>query len=430
VGDERWSAEDDGAGTDDRGADEGAVLEQAAEERAAMRAYLQRSEVRLSTIHRVATALLSGAGLMVLLPVVGRDAVVDVCRHLSSGELDLPKGLLGIAVVAALTVPIVALLYVLRDLTEFYFHANHVEHARGETFAPRFTLTGLRLPVDELGPGTRAALEDERRMTRAVELVVPDNDAARARIDERIAAYGGLGIVRAPDRPASVDGPPASASATVASDTVASDTAVATGVGRDDQVASATDLARAEALFVLAASRPRTLVDEVAKVEHGMVRHVLRIQMIVLRYVKALLALLTTALAVFAASAVVEGKAALGRADEAWLAGLLVVWAPFVILAVGTPVRWLERQLRNEGATHTAVGQDRALTEVEDATMRIAVVGFVAAAAALVITLPDSGVATSGRIWGAAALALSVLAMARTIWARIRTGRRAPSELA
>jgi len=35
------------------------------DERAAMRAYLQRCEVRLSTVHRVATALLSGAGILV-----------------------------------------------------------------------------------------------------------------------------------------------------------------------------------------------------------------------------------------------------------------------------------------------------------------------------------------------------------------------------
>ena len=42
------------------------------DERAAIRAFLQRCEVRLSTVHRVATALLSGAGLMVLLPAIVR----------------------------------------------------------------------------------------------------------------------------------------------------------------------------------------------------------------------------------------------------------------------------------------------------------------------------------------------------------------------
>ncbi len=40
------------------------------EEHAAMRAYLQRAEVRLSTMHRVAGVLLNGAGLLFLFPVL------------------------------------------------------------------------------------------------------------------------------------------------------------------------------------------------------------------------------------------------------------------------------------------------------------------------------------------------------------------------
>jgi hypothetical protein len=67
------------------------------------------------------------------------------------------------------------------------------------------------------------------------------------------------------------------------------------------------DLTRARGLFELAASASRPLLDEVAKVEHGMARHVLRLRGLVLRYVKALLALLTTALAVYVGDAIVAG---------------------------------------------------------------------------------------------------------------------------
>ena len=42
-----------------------------------------------------------------------------------------------------------------------------------------------------------------------------------------------------------------------------------------------------------------------------------------------------------------------------------------MVLAVTTPVRWLERLLRNEGAPHTAVHQDPELTMVEDATVLV-----------------------------------------------------------
>jgi hypothetical protein len=39
------------------------------ESRAAMRAFLARCEVRLSTVHRVAQALLGGSALVLLLPL-------------------------------------------------------------------------------------------------------------------------------------------------------------------------------------------------------------------------------------------------------------------------------------------------------------------------------------------------------------------------
>lgn len=355
------------------------------DEKAAARAYLQRSEVRLSTVHRVATALLSGAGLMVLLPVVGRDAVVAVLRHLFTGDLDAANVLLAVAVLMALTVPLVSLLLVFKDLTGFYFHANHLSSGAGSTFAPRFTLTGLRMPAGELGPAAASTLDTERSMPAAVELLVPNNDASRARTDRRIAAYGPVGWQ---------------------------------GSGPD------ADLDRAGALFDLAASHERSLVEEVAKVEHGMTRHVLRIQMIVLRYVKATLALLSTALAVFAAAAVVEGKAALNPAEEAWLAGIVLLWAPFVVVAVSTPVRWLDALLRSEGATDTAVGRDADLTLVEDVTVRLALAGFVAAAAVMVISLAHDSVAGIGRVVGGAVLVAAAAGLTLTLrqWGATGTG--------
>ena len=214
------------------------------DERGAIRGYLQRSEVRLSTMHRVASALPSGAGLMVLLPVVEHDAVVSVIRSLLTGSVDAVRLLLIVATVASLAVPFTALWLILRDLTQFYFHANHIDLDRGESFAPRFTLTALQLPSGELGAAAANGLRRRRGSPEAISLLVPVNDVARARIDRRIAAYGGLGYV--PD---------------------------------------GTDETRALALLVLTGSRPRDLLDEVAKVEHGMAHHVLRTQTIVLRYV-------------------------------------------------------------------------------------------------------------------------------------------------
>jgi len=367
------------------------------DERAAVRAFLQRAEVRLSTVHRVATALLSGAGLMVLLPVVGRDAVAEVIRHIFTGTVDVPHVLLGVAVLVAFSVPVVSLVMVFRDLTEFYFHATHVQHAGEDTFAPRFTLTGLRLPADELGSVGRATLARERSSAGAVELLVPDNDAARARIDARMMGYGDLGV-----RPRGDVGKLDDDDGLTRSEPepVGADAPGMSPPGRSR--ATAGDLARAEALFVLAASRDRMMLEEVAKVEYGLVRHVMRIQTIVLRYVKALFALLTTALAIFGAAAVVTGKPTIGAADDAWLAAIWMLWAPVVVMAVSTPVRWLDGLLRREGATANAVGHDMAFTQVEDVSVRLALASYVAALAAMVWSLADDAVAGTGRFMGLA----------------------------
>ncbi|HEU5149966.1 MAG TPA: hypothetical protein VFU19_05685 [Iamia sp.] len=342
------------------------------DERAAVRAYLQRSDVRLSTIHRVASALLSGAGLLVVFPAVARDAVVDVAHALLRGPVSASDALLVVALGATLAVPLVALAFLLRDLTQFYFHANHLRQGRGETFTPRFTLTALRLPADELGPAATAELERARGTDAAVELLVPANDVARGRVDRRLAVYG---------------------------------------LDRDD----GGDRDRADALLALAASHPLGLLEEVAKVEHGLARHVLRIQVIVLRYVKALLALLTTAMAAFAAAAAVDGTPTLSVADDAWLAGIVLAWAPAVVVAVTAPVRWLESQLRSDGATATAVTEDPDLTGVEVVTIRLALGGAVAAAAAMVTATVDPAASTTARVAGVVTLLAAVAGIAAAL---------------
>lgn len=345
-----------------------------------MRAFLQRSEVRLSTVHRVASALLSGAGLMVLLPAVERDSVVVVLRPLLTGRLDVARLLLAAATVASLAMPFTALWLVLRDLTRFYFHANHIGHGASEVFAPRFTLTGLQHPGDDLSGSTAVALADARNRRRARELLIPGNDAARRRIDAQIDAYGGLGT--GPDR---------------------------------------TDADRASALYTLAASKSRSLVDEVAKVEHGLVRHVLSIQVIVLRYAKALLALLATALSAFACATVVEGKPSLTPGDEAWLGAILLLWAPLAIVAVTSPVRWLESQLRNDGPGRAAATHDPELTLVEVVTVRLALAGYVAAGAATTLVSMGGGLRASGRV----ILAVVALTSLVAVFAAIRAaGKR------
>lgn len=344
------------------------------DERAAARAFLQRCEVRLSTFHRTAVGLLSGAGLLVVLPVVARDAVSGIARSLLVDVVDVVDVLLAVSVFAQLAVPGIALWFLFSDLTRFFFHANHLRTDDGDVFTPRFTLTSLRLSADELGPTAGQALDACRNDPAALELLVPTNDRSRRRIDDQLERYG--------IRPAARPEP---------------------------------DIARAEGLHALAAARSRPLLEEVAKTEHGMARHALRLRGLVLRYVKALLAVLTTALAVYAGDAVVAGLdrgADVSAAGRAWLAGVALVWAPLVVVAVTSPVRWIEELMRDDGAPSTAVSGDPELTFVERASLRVAAVGWITAAVAMVLTIVDDDIGTTPRAFGAVVLAVTAVAVA------------------
>lgn len=356
-----------------------------ADERAAMRAFLQRCEVRLSTMHRVATALLSGAGILVLLPAVERDAVMQVLRALLEGPVSVTRGLLVVSVSLSIVLALTVLWLVVVELTRFYFHSNHVVHADGEVFTPRFTLTGLRLPSDELGAVVGREYTAAHAAPDSVALLVPGNERARQRIDAQLAAYPGL--------------------------------------VRPTEGAADADLARAEAMFELAASKRRTLVEEVTKIEYGMVRHMLRLQVIVLRYVKALLVVVVTAVAAFASAAAVNSSASITAADERWIAATMVIWAPLIVLVVSSPVRWLASLLRSEGAAHTAVEHDTELTQLERVAARIAAVAWLAAFIAAVMLVVDHEVSSQGRVAFVTAIYVSITLVVVAVRRRSRAMR-------
>ncbi len=315
--------------------------------------------------------MLSGAGLLVVLPVVARDSVSGVLRSLLIDEVGLADIALAVGVVAMLAVPMVALWLLFADLTRFYFHANHLGGDGRDVFTPRFTLTSLKLPSDELGPAARAQLSASRTDPRIVELLVPANDKSRRRVDSQLQVYAGLDS------------------------------------GHDD-------VSRAQGLFELAASTSRPLLEEVAKVEYGMARHVLRLRGLVLRYVKALLALLTTALAVYAGDAIVAGLGpgeGMTHPGTIALAAVVLVWAPVVVLAVTSPVRWIEQLMRDDGAPSTAVADDPDLTYVERVSLRIAAVGWLAAAVAMIVSAIDAATEGQPRTMGLAVLAGSSIAV-------------------
>ncbi|MCU1399905.1 MAG: hypothetical protein JWN62_3014 [Acidimicrobiales bacterium] len=343
-----------------------------------MRAFLQRCEVRLSTVHRVATALLSGAGILVLLPALQRDAIETVMRSFMTGTLTVPKALLAATVALSVGLSLTLVWLVVKQLTQFYFHANHISRKGEETFTPRFTLTGLRLPAGELSAASVIVASELRAEQRNLDLLVPANTRGRNRIDKQLDAYPAL---------------------------------------RHDQ---RTDGERVEALLELAASRTRSLLEEAVKVELGLVRHVLRLQVVVLRYVKALLVVVTTVLATYISSAATGAATESSIADQRWIAATYCMWAPMVILSATAPVRWIESLLRAEGATGSSVRNDPEFTRVENIASYVAIVAWALSAAASVALLFDGS--TSPRAFSAGitttACSAALLAVAIRVWRR------------
>src|SRR5437870_4023402 len=112
----------------------------------AMRAYLQRAEVRLSTMHRVASAFLGGAGLLILFPVFFGGVISGLLRSFLGpppGVLPLISSfLLAATFCISVATPLYALYLLLRDLVHFYF-VGHSPGFPSKLFNPRFVLSGI-----------------------------------------------------------------------------------------------------------------------------------------------------------------------------------------------------------------------------------------------------------------------------------------------
>jgi hypothetical protein len=90
---------------------------------------------------------------------------------------------------------------------------------------------------------------------------------------------------------------------------------------------------------------------------------------------------------------------------------VVLIWAPAVVLAVTSPVRWIEKLMRDDGAPSTAVADDPDLTHVERVALRIAAVGWLAAAVAMVVSATSDAAGSQAQGTGFAVLAGSSVAV-------------------
>lgn len=374
------------------------------ESRSAMRAFLQRSEVRLSTVHRVAQALLGGSALILLLPLFIRDGFPRMTTLLMS-SYDAHQDvvvIVGIAVATVLSIalPVVAIFLLVGDLLGFYFTSNTFgapgagpdQRAR-TVFSPRFIIPGLGFNDDELNPTTRALLADGRDDEWTKALLVPrnlDDGGWRDRFDTRVFEIWG--------------------------------TVIPEGLDGDDE--------RLRQSFRLAGlNHDRTLAHDVARTEALLAKHVLTIRVAVLRYTKALLLLIATTVAILAASGFVEqamnedptgGRFAEGfpYRSSFLVALVFVAWAPLAARSVTAPLRMIQRHTPGVGE-YQDVYLDRRTTQFESATVATTLVVLVGAISALVVAGYEAGGSTG------LAIGIALGALGAAMWLFALRGYRA-----
>ena len=335
-----------------------------------MTTFLQRAEVRLSTMHRIGGLFLNGAGLLFVLPIFFRDTFLDVInltRYNASSWSLYPLFFLLMITVA---VPALAMLLLLRDLVDFYFVGEPAKEAPnhgGSSYNLRFVLSALAMPGASPDPNTPDpvklnVIEEQRKDLVTLQFVLPSLQDCPEHY-QRMLDESSRTIIP-PQRRAACQNDPG--------------------------------LSLVYSAFGLAGLEDRTLVSEVARAEASLVRHVLALRRLVLRYLKALLVLFWT-IGVFLVSSkwvsvsphiVGAGEFHDPRVTLALVTGFFV-WSAITPFVVRFPVRWIH--VKAFGALgHDGTFRDRDLVSFELKVIALSVCAFAIASVLLFICLADA----------------------------------------
>lgn len=301
------------------------------DERNAMRAYLQRMEVRLSTIHRIAVAFISGAGLLLLLPIFFKDELVVLIRVFLSETLPLSSSmgdvLLGAGlylsllypVLLSVAIPVYALYLVFKDVVHFYF-TIYTPGYSADLFTPSFALSGVTFSPDESLRAKRRILEYEYQHSTSINFAIPFSDARRkAYFDALIQATDGAII------------PPSRQYADL----------LEQGVLPDHLPRETAE--QFNAAFGLARGLDRALVEEVAITEMSLVRHTGYLRRLVIRYMKTLLIFIWTTGITFVMLPFAQDER---LPTFGVVAFSYLIWALLAVWFIRAPVQWIFRHRR------------------------------------------------------------------------------------
>lgn len=293
------------------------------EDRNAMRAYLARAEVRLSTMHRVGVGFLSGAGLLILLPIFLNNGVLFIIRSILDFTPPVSIGLAGeqsIAIIViylclfypfllSLCLPAVALLLLLKDIVRFYFVASPPGFS-DKLFNPRFTLTGVAFSPDESEEAKTRALQYQYG-TDMIKFVISHADARSSYYHDIIDIPDRLIVPSTRKLPKLIaqgvmEIPSGKALSDLTDEDLVRIQGTYTNGNEEESVLHTAYVDRSlkeidgfNAALGLAGILDRSLYQEVAHIEVAQARQALKLRRMVLRYFQALLILIWTSIITF-----------------------------------------------------------------------------------------------------------------------------------
>ncbi|MCU0499272.1 MAG: hypothetical protein MUF87_18110 [Anaerolineae bacterium] len=344
------------------------------DDRAAMRAYLQRCEVRLSTMHRIATAFISGAGLLLLIPVFFRDVIDGILAVYLKNVANLFPSLGDVGGIVLSIVLFIALLYplflslalpiygvglLLKDIVHFYF-TIYMPGFADDLLNPTFSLHGIAFSTDE-SERVKAAVMRFQYRTNHSNFMMAFSEGKRKEYFDQLIEVTNEEIIPASRK----------LEALIAHQWLPENY-------NDDEVK------RFNAAFGIARSLDRSLVQEVALTEMALVRAVLYLRRLMLRYIKTLLMFLWTTGIAFLMLPFLQNP---NYPTFVMLAIGYLIWSVLVMRLIRMPIAWIYRHRKGEMNRDHIDAQlrmmERQVAPYCQAAIVVSVIGLILALAAL-----------------------------------------------
>lgn len=324
------------------------------EEKTVMRIYLQRMEVRLSTMHRIAGVFLNGAGLLILFPVLLRDTIADIHEFAFGYVVDLWETALYLEVLIyailfipffiSLILPLYTLYRLLKDIVQFYFW-GHMPGFPDDSFFPRFSLSAVAFSPDESERVKRDVMQREYK-SEFTSLVVPlkqANNNFRYLAQDEIARRNCIPVSREQSKLEKL------------------------GVIEKENVSNNANR-NIDFLNIacgLSGLVDNQLIDEVVKMELSLVRNSIHLRRLVLRYTKALMLVVWTTLISFT---IASSLTTAIEFHKTVAIGVLIsgygFWTIMTPIIIKRPIKWIW-ELANQHSDLQDVQVDKDLFHFE-----------------------------------------------------------------